>query len=228
LCVGSIVNAQTYIGISADVGNQLNHHAITGETYFKRPASISGSINFLRQESMRNNWLLRYGMVAGVLGYNIKVLLQDTLNQMGTSDPFVFLDYTNLYLTVPFVIGKEFNLKNRNVRLLLGGGGTYYVNLFPGGVTGSISVVDDNSDQVLFDYEMLPAGSKLYAFAEISIQTELSRRLSIGLLYRHHFKAALEGTYNFYHSTSPSNGNLSVQQRALSVLCLARIGKRSS
>jgi len=84
LFIGIIIaNAQTYIGITADFGNQINYHPNTGETYFKRPISISGSINFLRQETIRNEWSLRYGIGAGLLGYNVKVLLKDTLNQTG-------------------------------------------------------------------------------------------------------------------------------------------------
>ncbi|HEU5288996.1 MAG TPA: hypothetical protein VFU05_00040 [Cyclobacteriaceae bacterium] len=221
-------STQTYLGITADFGNPISYTSATGEAYFKRSISVSGSINLIKQEPMRNEWFFRYGMAAGVLGYNVKVLLKDTLNQTGSYPPDAFFDYTNLYVSVPWAIGKKFMIKEKNVIIFFGGGASYYINLFPGGVSGSVAVENNNSFESLFDYNIVPANNTLFAFAELSCQVELSQRISIGILYRQHFKAALEGTYNFYHVDNPSKWHIVCYAKSSEYSIYGKSGKTNS
>jgi hypothetical protein len=72
---------------------------------------------------------------------------------------------------------------------------------------------------------MLP-NNKFSSFVEATVQVELSRRIDIGLSYKNHFKAALNGSYEFYHAEQPSNGQLSLTQKAFSVVFLVKMGRK--
>lgn len=217
--------AQVYIGISCDIGNPVRYEPNIGDTYFKRGLTVSGSLIIFKQEEMRKNWFLRYGLIGGVLGHSVKVELKDTLSEPMNTTPDVFLDYSNLYASLQFGVGKHFYLEERKFSFVLSGGVTRYFNLFSEGVSGSVGIIDDNNVvSNTFYYEMLP-DNKFSSFVEATIQVELSRRIEIGLSYKNHFKAALNGSYEFYHTEQTSNGKLFLTQKAFSVLVLVKMGR---
>jgi hypothetical protein len=226
LLISTIGSAQTYLGITADVGNRVDYQPTTGQTYFQSANTVSGSITFLQQKGIRNNWFFQYGLAGGILGYNIKVLLKDTLSPHFTS-PETFVNYPNLYVSVPIAIGKQFLVKENKVTVFYGMGATYYINLYSEGDYGALGDMDISNYSIewLFDYETFHSENKIVAFAELSTQVELNQRVTVGFMYRHHFKPFIEGTYNFYHVSEPSNGTLSVTQKNLSILFLVRLGK---
>lgn len=218
--------AQTYLGISLDVGNQVAVHPNPYEL-LKRPVAFSGSVVLYRNEEIRNNWHLQYGAALGVLGYRIKVREIDSLsNDPDFYDPYS--SYYTLYTSGHFAFGKQFTIKTKNISVFLGGGITHYFNFLDIQTNSSTSVWDGNSFEKVFEYEVSLPNKKPKGFTEVSVQTKLNRRILMCLQYRHHFSLALTGTYNFYHTQIPSNGTLSVTQSALSILFLIRIGKKFS
>src|SRR5689334_6102260 len=69
--------AQTYLGISANLGNQLNF--TPDSKGLRTPPAISGSLVIRVQEELRNDWVLQQGGGVGVLGYELKVVAMDTI-----------------------------------------------------------------------------------------------------------------------------------------------------
>lgn len=225
MLITSIVNAQMYFGVTCDVGNRIDHQTDASSTYFKRPITLSGSLTIQMQEEIHKNWFLRYGITAGVLGYNVKVFMPDTISNSTSLEPYPFLDYTNIFTSLQFDLGRFFDLYERKFSWLIGGGISRYFNMFPDGVIGSVSVVNNNNSlSRIFYYEMYPA-NKFSAFAEMTVQLELNQRFSTGLSYRYHFKSALKGSFEFDHVEKPSIGTLSVTHRTFSILLLVRMGK---
>jgi hypothetical protein len=224
LTITSNVGAQMYIGITCDLGNRVKIYP-NPDALLKRPMTLSGSLIFYKREEIRNDWHLQYGAALGVLGYKIKAREIDTLsNDPDFYDPYS--SYYTLYISGHFAFGKQFIIRTKNISVFLGGGITHYFDFLDIQANSSSSVWDGNSFEKVFEYEMSLANEKLKGFAEVSIQTKLNRRILMGLQYRYHFKPAVSGTYNFYHTEIPSNGTLSVTQRAISILFLIRIGKK--
>lgn len=210
------VRAQTYLGVSLDAGNQVTVHP-NPDALLKRPIAFSGSIMLYRKEEIRNDWYLQYGATAGSLGFKIKAREIDTLrNDPDFYDPYA--SYSTLFVSGHFTIGKRFIINSKNISLYLGLGATHYFYF--------LDIPSKGSWAEVFEYEMMLTNNKLKGFAELSVQTDLNPRISIGVLLRYHFKPALTGTYNFYNTTEPLNGTLALTQRALSVLFLVKIEKK--
>lgn len=217
------VVAQLYIGITGDLGNRIN--AIpNSNTWIHRPVTFSGSVTVNKNEEIVNGWCLRYGVSLGVMGYRIKASEADTF----ASDPHfydIYSSYSILYTTGHFSIGKQFQLHRQKFFIFFGGGATHYFD-FSNIQSGSNSGVwTGNSFETVFDYEMQLTSNTAKLFAEISGQIPLGNRINLGLQYRHHFKPATTGFYNFYHTRKPASGSLSVTQRAFSVVFLIRLGR---
>lgn len=215
--------AQFYVGFTGDLGNRVNVSPNPNE-WIKCPVTFSGSVTFYKKEDIVNDWCLQYGVAVGVMGYRIKASEADTL----ANDPHfydIYSSYSTLYTTGHFSVGKQFTFHQQNVAVFLGGGATYYFDFTEIQSGSSSGVWTGSSFETVFDYEMHLNQNKVKAFAEISLQTQLSARIHVGLQYRHHFKPAATGSYNFYHTREPASGSLSLTQRAISLLFLIRLGK---
>jgi hypothetical protein len=216
LLVSPNSGAQTYLGISLDAGNQVTIYP-NPDALLKRPIAFSGSIMLYRKEEIRNHWYLQYGVTIGSLGFRIKAREIDTLrNDPNFYDPYS--SYSTLFVSGHFTMGKRFVISSKNISLYLGGGATHYFYF--------LDIPSEGSWAELFEYEMLLTNSRLKGFAEVSVQTDINPRISTGVLFRYHFKPALTGNYNFYNITEPLNGTLSLNQRAISILFLVKIGKK--
>lgn len=211
----SNANAQVYIGITGDLGNQVNPDP--SSDLIKSPLTPSFSIKLLSEKEMQNNWWFYYGGVFGVLGYSFKALLYDTLPNTVNSSYISFPSFNTFYFSGNFGIGKYFQLNRRFWAVNLGGGLTFYTGLEEMGKAGS------SPNVILFEYEMSRIDNKPKVFVEASIQTSITNRILIGFRYLHHFNPALEGSYNFSHAKS--NGQLTLTQRALSILFLVRVSR---
>jgi hypothetical protein len=218
LIIGN-ADAQTYIGITGDFGNQVSPKP--SSDLMKSPRTPSVSVKFLIQKQIQDHWQFQYGAAAGVLGYNFKILLYDTLPGTNNNSSYVsFPSFTTFYLSGNFGIGRHFRFNRRYMFVNLGGGLTFYTGLDEVGKAGSSPSV------ILFEYEMSRKDNKPKAFMEVSVQTNISSRILMGLRYLHHFNPALEGSYKFNHARS--SGQLTLTQRALSILFLIKLGKKVS
>lgn len=215
---------QMYIGITGDYGNQVNINP-NAEANLKSKRSLSTSITFIKQNELRKNWLLQYGTAVGVLGYQINAQSNDTLSTRYHSST-AFPDYNTLYLNAHIAFGRQFNVKDKVLSLLVGGGATRYLSIYESGASGGIR--SSRSLETVFEYNMYGATDNLKGFMEIQLQAKLNRWLLLGLRYRHHFEPVLKGDYNFYHMKNRPSGTLSLTQRALSILFLVRIGGKSN
>jgi len=207
--------AQLYAGFTADFGNRISNSPTVPEGLIKRPIMPSASLTLLRDSHIKNQWLLQYGVSVGILGYSLKALPYDSLasNQFGIHEPFP--SYGTVYLSSNLVIGRHFQIDRRYVAVFLGGGLTLYRNWTEEGKLGS------SPDVILFEYEMGRTNNTPKGFTEIDIQTNVSDRIVVGFRYRHHFNSALQG--NYYFTQAKSSGQLSLAQRALSIVFLVRI-----
>ena len=216
--------AQTYIGISADFGNRAKYNPKVSE--LRSPAAPSGSLVLLKLEEIRSGWYVQYGAGVGSLGFRIDASEADTLH----SDPEFYdryFNYTLVYLNGHLAFGKDFTVITKKISVFLGGGATYYSDMFENNIRDGVSVRYGNSFEKVFEYEMVLTDNGVKGFTEFSIQTSLNPRMLIGVMYRYHFNPALKGTYNFYHMKDPPSGLLSLTQRAFSILFLVRIGKKN-
>lgn len=218
-------DAQLYVGITGDLGNRVKvEHNINA--WIHHPTTFSGSITFYKKEHILNDWCLQYGVAVGVMGYRIKASEADTF----ANDPHfydIYSSYSTLYTSGHFSVGKQFTLHQHKVAVFLGGGATYYFDFIEIQSGSSSGVWTGSSFETVFDYKMHLTPNKVKAFVEISLQTQLNARISVGMQYRYHFKPAATGTYNFYHTRESASGSLSLTQRALSLLFLIRLGKIS-
>lgn len=226
LCVALIwpvmAKGQTYLGISANFGNQMTYNPAAES--FKTPLSVSGNFLLRGQQKLKNNWVAEYGIGLGVLAYNFKIVSPDTIL---TGETYVFLEYSNFYGNVHLLIGKEIPIRNRILMLGIGGGATYYVNPFPLTTYGVQVVLDDNSERELFYAEIHCPKDNIKGFGKITTQLTLNNSVTVALEYSYHFRPALNGFYEFYHTKTRSAGKISVYQRELSVVLLLKIGGRN-
>jgi hypothetical protein len=154
----------------------------------------------------------------------------DTLNKnSSTYDPYY--NYVAMFVNSNVDVGKKFVIGHFPIYVFIGGGATRYFQneVLSSATTGNemyTTTGSGNTSEKVFDYNLNLTKNKIKAFGELSIQTEIFRRIMIGIRYQYHFNPALTGTYNFYHSKNASNGTLSVPQRGISLVVMARLGKR--
>ncbi|MEO7990503.1 MAG: hypothetical protein ABI663_13240 [Chryseolinea sp.] len=221
----SITTAQVYVGVTGDFGNQVSLSPQPSKSLIKSPITPSFSIALWKQEQIRNDWYMQYGLAVGLLGYRMKIRDNTDTLYLPTNDVTysTFWDYITPYLSGQLVFGRSVLIGERNVFFFLGGGATIYGNS-ESSVSSSVSTPSggwaDDYDYVLYGKE-----KNLKAFIETSIQTKINNRITMALLYQYHFKSALTGTYNFYNMKDPPSGTLSIAQRAISIVFMVRLGK---
>lgn len=220
------VFSQTYLGISANVGNRLRYNPPS--TGLRRAVALSGNLTIRVQEKTRNNWVAQYGADIGVLGYNLKIAFIDTLHT-GYWPPDYKLDYSTLYGNFHLLIGKEFMIQEKGLMVGAGGGITRYYSLF-GASTFSIHYAPSDSQGVyeLFSSTMSDPLTQTSAYIKIAAQLRLNKYISLGLEYSSHIKKVLDGTYQFYHTRTPSAGDISLYQRELQIIFLVNVSKKRS
>lgn len=210
--------AQLHIGFTADYGNSVDYFP-ESKPFLKAPNSFSGSIFFYIEESINDEWGLKYGASAGALGYNIYAqAFFDTLTTIVDEDFYTFYPhYNTIYTSTHLAIGRKIKLPNRlpDVNLFLGGGLTYY---FASSVSRTTEGCEVSPCQVIFEHSMESESNSVKGFLEISVATHVAYRLSIGLQYRRHFSPAVRGSYNFYHVNNPPSGSIELTQKAISIV----------
>lgn len=213
-------NGQTYLGISSNIGNQLSFSPSSDG--LKRPVAVSGNLFLMKQEKLNSNWLIQYGVEMGILGYNLKIITQDTIH---IHDITNFWDYSTFYGGLDLLVGKEFLFRDKPLMVGIGGGLTYYYFTYPTQYT--ISAVSDNfllDDLFFADVDI--ASQQISGYVRITSQLKLNEVLSLGLSYSYHFSPALSGSYEFFHTAEPSYGDIHVYQRELKLSFLVRVSKK--
>jgi hypothetical protein len=219
LCfVACNATAQWYVGITGDLGSRVRSTPAPPYGLLKNPATISTSIMLLKTIHVQSSWRLQFGVAAGTMGYIVKSAPYDTVPRAYANTRYhPIRNYNTFYFNGLAAFGKHLQLNSvRYLEVFLGGGITYYI-----GPNNQGGVKKYPSQEYLFEYEMHRKNEKVKGFVDVFVQTNLTRRLVLGLRYRHHFTPALEGTYNYPHAKA--SGQLSVTQRAVSVVFLARI-----
>lgn len=214
-------NAQKYLGLSANFGNQLSFSP-TSEG-LKRPVAVSGNLFFLSQENFGNNWVAQTSVRLGVLGYQLKIVPYDTLSNI--NDAVSFFDYSTLYGGVDVQVGKQIPIKHKILTIACGVGGTYYYSAF-GSSSISVSAVLNNGSSIdLFNSRIDGEYKGLVGFARLSSSLQLNPLLVLVLSYSYHFSPIPIGNYEFYHTPTPSYGDISVRQDELSVTIMFKVSK---
>lgn len=214
------VKAQTYMGISANIGNKLSYSPPSKG--LERPVAISGSLLFTFQKELQNNWIIQYGIDLGVLGYNLKIKGIDSLL---TGDNFVFLEYGTFCGRGNILGGKEFIVKNKKLMIGLGGGATFYYTPYSVTAYGISIGYPDYTTKRTFRAVFDGPETKTLPFAKIVVQLKMNSRYALGIGYLHHFKPVLEGTYEFYHTESTSAGKLSLYHQEINLMFFLNISK---
>lgn len=226
LLISGDIFAQMYIGITGDFGNQVSMYPNLSANLLKSPITPSGSLTLINKEEIRNEWYLQYSGGIGTLGFGIKVLDQlDTISvSNGEHSYSADRNYNTIYVNTSLLFGKQFAFNKRYVAIFVGGGITYY---WDSELRSRYFICNATTCDLVFEYEMSRKDNKVKGFMEISVQRNLNSWMLIGLHYRHHFSPALKGTYNFYHMNDSPNGAFSLTQRALSILFLINIVKKT-
>lgn len=218
ILLASKARAQLYSGITVDVGNRIAYSPTSPDGLLKRPVMPSASIVLLMNSRIARDWLLKYGIAFGSLGYNVKAIPYDTLPDT-TPDPYnpyeSFPSYGTLYVSGNLLVGHRFTFDDRYLDVSVGCGMSAYRDWSDEGGFGR------SREVMLFEYQMARADNKPKGFIEFDMQTNVGAAMVLGLRYRHHFNPALQGTYNFDHAQS--SGQLSLAQRAISIVVLVRI-----
>lgn len=218
--ISSRIEAQTYVGISMNIGNRLSFSPESDG--FSRPVSVSGSLLLRIQEEISEKWALQYGFDLGVLGYTLKIVHIDTLESFG---PSIFTEYSTFYGSFCLLGSRTFNIKTKELMVGFGGGASYYFS-FLQTTNYFTSIIDDGTYEDLFSGSIESPSTSILPFAKISAQLKLNFYLTVGLEYTHHFGSVLDGTYELYHSPPPTSGNISLYPRELSFVLLVQISNR--
>jgi hypothetical protein len=220
LIISSLAEAQTYAGISANLGNRLSYSP--NATGFDRPVSISGSVELRVQEDLGEHWALQYGFGLGVLAYTLKIMGIDTLLGYG---PSAFGEASTFYGNFHLSAGRWFRVKQKKIMLGVGGGVSYFYSFIPQTNYGITVAYPDHHSEKLFNGVIISPVNDLLFYFQASAQLRLNHRFTVGLEYRQHFGSVLEGEYEFYHTRQPVAGTISLYPKELSVILLVRISK---
>jgi hypothetical protein len=216
------IQAQTYAGISMNIGNRLSFSP--NSDGFGRPVSISGSLLLRVQEEINENWALQYGFDLGVLGYKLQVNSVDTITIAGAGPSTIYSEYTTLYGRINLLVGSIFPIERKEMMVALGGGATYYYSFSPT-TTFNPGILYPDGTSIKYFYGSIESPSiSVLPFAKISAQYRLNYHLVFGLEYTHHFGSMLDGTYEFYHSPPPySSGKIYLYPGELSFIFLIQV-----
>jgi hypothetical protein len=214
------IDAQTYAGISVNVGNNLSYSPeLEG---LASPPAISGGILLTIQEEISEKLALQYGFGLGVLGFKLSVNEIDTL---GGAAPTIYREYSTFYGRFNLMVARIINLKSKELLIGFGGGGTYFYTFPSSWDYGSGILFPDGNTVELFSAEFNTPSSSVLPFVRITTQFKLNFHFTIGLEYTHHFNSMLEGTYEFYQTSPPRSGNISLNPREISLTFLIKVSK---
>jgi hypothetical protein len=213
--------AQTYVGLSLNAGNRQEYRPSTG---FKPALAPSGSISISRNHNVNEHWVLRYGAVAGVVGYKLKVVMIDTLGPNGDVSPFP--EYSTIFASAEFLIGRRVSIRDHNLLIGAGVGITTYVSTTPTTLHGVEVILPNNNLVTLFDARMTSPASPYSFLWKVAACFDINTTFSLGIEYVYHNNPAAEGSYIFYHTERPHSGTIEIYQREFRLGVFYKLGGR--
>lgn len=214
-------HAQTYVGMSLNVGDRQQYQPSAG---FKRALAPSGSISISKNNNVDEHWVFRYGAAMGVVGYKLKVVMIDTLGPNG--DVSSFPEYSTFFASAEFLVGRQLSIRDHNLLIGAGGGVTTYVSTAPMTRFG-VEVILPNNDAVsLFDARMVRPGSSYSLLWRVAASFDINTAFSLSIVYVYHNNPASEGSYIFYHTARPRSGTIKIYQREFRFGVFYRLGDR--
>ncbi|HEY0651904.1 MAG TPA: hypothetical protein VGD65_02210 [Chryseosolibacter sp.] len=213
---------QVQVGLSLNVGNRQHYSTSEG---FKRALAPSGSLSINQNLNLNHNWIFRYGVVGGIVGYRLNVVMIDTLGENGDVSPFP--EYSVFFGSAEFLLGRKISFLNKDLLLGAGVGITGYVSAIPLS-TYTVAVISTNNQRIpLFDAEMNNAASRYSFLWKGAAYYKLNSAFSLGVEYIYHKDPVATGFYIFYHTKKPNAGKIEIYQREVRIGLFYRIGSRS-
>lgn len=213
--------AQTYVGMSLNVGNRQQYRPSTG---FEPALAPSGSISISKNHNVNEHWVFRYGAVAGVVGYKLKVVMIDTLGPNGDVSPFA--EYSTFFASAEFLVGRQFSIRDHNLLIGAGVGVTTYVSATPTTGYGVEVILPNNTPVPLFDARMTSPASPYSFLWKVAVSFDINTAFSIGIEYVFHNNPVAEGSYIFYHTEKPHSGRIEIYQREFRFGAFYKLGGR--
>ncbi len=213
-------HAQLHIGLSANIGNWLSY--TPNSPGLKTPPTISGSLNFAYIATLKNERFIQFGADVGVLGYLMWTNRIDTFPDPYYDDPEVFGNYSAVYGNLSILAGKEIKIGEKTLMLGTGGGVSFY---YPDWSSGYSLSIDGHK---IFSARTQGPASGAQPFVKVVAQLKPNEKTIVGLGYTHHFNSILEGSYEFYHTATPSSGAIALYPREFNLTFMYRIsGKKT-
>lgn len=206
------VNAdgQTYIGFSVNAGNRPQYTSSEG---FERALAPSASLSIGQKKSMNEEWMFRYGIVAGMVGYQLNVVMIDTLGPNGDISPFP--EYSTFFASAEFLIGRQLTVFRRKLLIGAGAGVTTYLSSSPTSQSRVEVILPNNSLVSLFDAIMSSPACDNSLLWKAAAYYDINTTFSVGVEYVRHSAPAAEGSYIFHHTQTPHSGVIRIYQREL-------------
>lgn len=214
-------SAQTYVGISLNIGNRQQYQPSTG---FEPALAPSGSISISKNHNVNEHWVFRYGAAAGVVGYKLKVVMIDTLGPNGDVSPFP--EYSTFFASAEFLVGRQLSIREHNLLIGAGVGITTYVSTTPTTLHGVEVILPNNSLVSLFDARMTSPASQYSFLWKVVACFDINTAFSVGIEYVYHNNPAAKGSYIFYHTESPHSGRIEIYQREFRLGVFYKLGGR--
>jgi len=219
LC-STVCCAQTFIGGSVNVGNFVV--AEPSSEGIKKALWPGGTAIITRLSKIYKDTYVNYGVGLGVLAYNFKLKLLDTLSG-GYREAFP--QYSTAYIRGNLSIWQKVNIDSKSHFIGIGGGLTLHPALDVR-THYTYEATYNNQDVTVLQASIRNNTAKpLLGFLRASLFKPVGSKLLFGFEYTHHFLPILVGEYQFSHTRKPSFGSLSVYQRELSLIALVRISQ---
>lgn len=201
---------QAYIGLSLNVGNRPQYTSPEG---FKSALAPSASLSIGRTGRLDENWMLRYGAVAGIVGYKLNVVMIDTLGPNGDVSPFP--DYSTFFASAEFLLGRQLTVFRRQLLIGAGVGVTAYLSSSPTSEYRVEVILPNNSLVSLFDARMSSPESRYALLWKAGAYYDINTTFYVGVEYVRHSVPAVEGSYIFHYTQTPHAGTIRIYQREL-------------
>jgi hypothetical protein len=215
------LNAQLAIGLSANIGNQLNFEP--SSKGLGRPPAVSGNLMFYNHDKLKNGWTLDSGVDLGVVGYTLKIVSIDTILDTGVSK---FYEYATLYGSLGVMLSKNIAFFNKTLSLGLGGGATLYYPLPNVSFGIGIASGPNSPSYDLFEAKINSPEYGFSGFLKTGLQFDVSPSLILGCNYQHHFSRMFTGTFEFFHTAEPTAGTFYLYQREIRLYFLYLVQKK--
>lgn len=216
-------SAQSLLGLSINYGDKLTFTPNYPSLLLQR-RSLSPTLVYSKQRKFYSDFAVIFEGQAGIAGYQLVPILNDTLGPTGDRSPFA--DYGIFVSRLEIIAGKVFYIGKRELFVGLGGGISYYL-VFPFS-TMDVSVAYQSTDVSVFSSYVESSSSGVFSgFAKVCMKMPISNRIDVAFQYSMHCKSILEGEFEFYHTKTPASGTIKLFPQGISFILLYRLKKET-